>query len=72
MVSPQTCPICSTQLAHDAATDSPLFPFCSTRCKQIDLHRWTEGRYTIVETATLEQMLEEQSRAELDGFQTDE
>jgi len=66
MVRPQTCPICEKQLAHDAAIDSPLFPFCSVRCKQIDLHRWTEGRYTIVETATLEELIEEQARAELE------
>jgi endogenous inhibitor of DNA gyrase (YacG/DUF329 family) len=26
-----------------------LIPFCSDRCKSIDLLRWSEGRYAIVE-----------------------
>ena len=25
------------------------FPFCSPRCRQIDLYRWSEGKYAIVE-----------------------
>ena len=26
-----------------------MFPFCSERCRQIDLYRWSEGKYAIVE-----------------------
>ena len=29
--------------------ESALFPFCSVRCQQIDLYRWSEGKYAIVE-----------------------
>ncbi len=27
--------------------DNPAFPFCSERCKMIDLHRWLGGEYRI-------------------------
>jgi len=42
------CPICKT-----AVPDKPpesgksYFPFCSERCKLIDLGRWLGGRYQI-------------------------
>jgi endogenous inhibitor of DNA gyrase (YacG/DUF329 family) len=35
------CPICG-KLAVEAYR-----PFCSARCKQVDLHRWLSGRYAI-------------------------
>jgi endogenous inhibitor of DNA gyrase (YacG/DUF329 family) len=35
------CPICGA-LAVEAHR-----PFCSPRCKQVDLHRWLTGRYAI-------------------------
>jgi endogenous inhibitor of DNA gyrase (YacG/DUF329 family) len=46
--SPQ-CPICSKPLAADACAESSLFPFCSERCKQVDLARWFGGKYEVVE-----------------------
>ena len=49
MIRPQTCPICNRQLALDAASSSKLFPFCSERCRQVDLFRWADGKYAIVE-----------------------
>lgn len=61
-IGPSTCAVCDTELPASAASDSPLFPFCSRRCKLIDLYRWTEGKYAIVEPLTLEQLLEEQVR----------
>ncbi|MBW3541622.1 MAG: DNA gyrase inhibitor YacG [Planctomycetes bacterium] len=48
MISPQTCPICDKALPATAA-ESKLFPFCSERCRQVDLYRWMTGRYAIVE-----------------------
>ncbi len=27
--------------------DNPLFPFCSSRCRQVDLGRWLGGAYVI-------------------------
>jgi uncharacterized protein len=43
MIGPQTCPICEKALEPEA--DS--FPFCSPRCTQIDLLRWSKGEYAI-------------------------
>jgi hypothetical protein len=59
---PQACPICAHELPTGAATDSPLYPFCSRRCKLIDLSRWTEGKYAIVEQRTIDELLEQQAR----------
>ena len=35
------CPICGKPASEIAR------PFCSTRCKDIDLSRWLSGRYVI-------------------------
>ncbi len=37
------CPICG----KGVRTDHPYFPFCSERCKLVDLGRWLDGRYRI-------------------------
>lgn len=57
-----TCPICGTALPPAAADESPLFPFCSLRCKQVDLYRWMTGRYAVVESLTIERLVEEAGR----------
>ena len=57
MVRLPTCPICNTELPAPSL-ESPLFPFCSVRCKQIDLYRWCEGRYAIVDALTPEKLAE--------------
>lgn len=41
-----TCPICGRRLTG-SITDWPSFPFCSQRCKMIDLGRWLEESYSI-------------------------
>ncbi len=56
MIRPQTCPICGNDLAADAALESDWFPFCSKRCRQIDLYRWSEGKYAILEPLTPEHL----------------
>jgi len=35
------CPICGKDAAEKTR------PFCSVRCKDIDLNRWLSGRYVI-------------------------
>jgi len=41
------CPICRTAMVtRDLAADKH-FPFCSRRCKLIDLGRWFDGAYQI-------------------------
>lgn len=39
------CPVCSAPAANRA--ENAAFPFCSARCKQIDLSRWLGGDYVI-------------------------
>lgn len=42
-----TCPICKKSVS-DVAPDRPAaYPFCSDRCKLIDLGRWLDGKYQI-------------------------
>ena len=35
------CPECGRPSSRDA------YPFCSTRCKEVDLNRWLSGGYAI-------------------------
>ncbi|MHC4083442.1 MAG: DNA gyrase inhibitor YacG [Planctomycetota bacterium] len=37
------CPICARPVRASAET----FPFCSTRCRYVDLGRWLDGKYRI-------------------------
>jgi len=39
-----TCPICGRSFT---TTDSPALPFCSDRCRQIDLGRWLRECYSV-------------------------
>ena len=38
-----TCPICKKTVARD----NPDFPFCSERCRIIDLGNWATDQYVI-------------------------
>lgn len=38
------CPICRTEVPWE---ENPFRPFCSERCRLIDLGAWAEGRYKI-------------------------
>lgn len=58
MIQPITCPICDKQLSP-TASDSPYFPFCGVRCKQIDLSRWLDGKYAVVEDLTPDRLMME-------------
>lgn len=39
------CPQCGAAMEY--RTDNPARPFCSPRCKLIDLGAWAEERYAI-------------------------
>ena len=41
------CPICKRPVADDAPDRPAAYPFCSDRCKLIDLGRWIDGAYVI-------------------------
>ena len=38
------CPICEKEFAIE---ESPAPPFCSDRCRRIDLGRWLKGQYAV-------------------------
>ena len=42
---PTPCPICKKPVADAQA--NPTWPFCSDRCKLIDLGRWLDGKYLV-------------------------
>ena len=44
-MSSPLCPICRQPAAAPAS--NPAFPFCSDRCKVIDLSKWLGGDYAI-------------------------
>lgn len=67
MIRSPTCPICDKELPPEAITGSAVFPFCSKRCKQIDLYRWTQGEYAIVEELTPERLFERLAEDEPEG-----
>lgn len=46
MEKKRKCPICHKEL-HFSIKDSPFGPFCSERCKKIDLLNWIEEKYRI-------------------------
>ncbi len=37
-----TCPICRREFRPE---ESPALPFCSQRCRLVDLGRWLDERY---------------------------
>jgi uncharacterized protein len=49
------CPICKTAVDSEVNEE---FPFCSERCKDIDLGNWATERYVISEPAFDEEALE--------------
>jgi uncharacterized protein len=46
------CPICSKRLEIQSIDQLPSFPFCSERCKLVDLGRWIDGKYAIPVTTS--------------------
>jgi endogenous inhibitor of DNA gyrase (YacG/DUF329 family) len=41
------CPICSKFYEIATLDDLPSFPFCTERCRLVDLGRWIDGEYVI-------------------------
>jgi len=47
------CPICKREVdENEQYRPGSLFPFCSERCKLIDLGRWLSGKYQIPTSGT--------------------
>lgn len=53
------CPICK-KVVEDAPADLETRPFCSPRCKQIDLANWLEGKYRISRPVSPEDLSDEE------------
>ncbi|MCC7291982.1 MAG: DNA gyrase inhibitor YacG [Phycisphaerales bacterium] len=43
------CPTCRQMFHVERREDAPWRPFCSQRCKLVDLGRWLDGSYRISE-----------------------
>lgn len=43
------CPRCGKGLQYQSIKDLPYFPFCSERCKMVDLGLWLEEKHRISE-----------------------
>ena len=61
MPTPIKCPVCGRKNDFSAA---PVGPFCSARCKQIDLGKWLGEDYRISEPLTPDHL---ESYADLTG-----
>ena len=72
MTKPLHCPICKKLVP----LDSPEVPFCSERCRTIDLGKWASGEYKIsspiLDPDVLESLQNEQARTELQDTPTKE
>jgi uncharacterized protein len=55
----RNCPICKTVV--DSAS-SPEFPFCSERCRLLDLGAWSAEKYVVSEPIFDQEELEEAGR----------
>jgi len=49
MTEPRTarCPTCRKPVETEKERRPADFPFCSERCRLVDLHRWLTGAYVI-------------------------
>lgn len=69
MIRPATCPICRKPVLPGPGGEEPVWrPFCSERCRQVDLMRWFDGKYAIVDPLTPE-ALEEANLPDLEADQ---
>lgn len=66
MIRLPECPICGKAVPPASEGTSSNSPFCSRRCKEVDLVRWCEGRYAVVESVDLQE-LEDSSGENFEG-----
>ena len=59
------CPTCKTQWSVSRREDAPFRPFCSKRCKMIDLYKWFAGEYKISEPLPQSPMLPDDAGEDL-------
>lgn len=56
------CPICGREVEYEGRLPE-LYPFCSPRCRWVDLGRWLQGEYSIERPADLEDLEQGGERA---------
>lgn len=56
------CPICRKRVEVDKPEEAPHRPFCSRRCKLVDLGKWLNEEYRVTEEAS-----DPDARAEEEG-----
>lgn len=64
MIQPVSCPICQKTLPPEVL-GSKWFPFCSQRCKEIDLSRWLDGKYAVVQELDPQELYLQQLEGDL-------
>ena len=57
------CPICKNAVT----SDNENFPFCSDRCRTIDLGKWASGDYKVSSPVLDPELLEEVEQAQLNA-----
>lgn len=57
------CPICKKEVALDA----PDMPFCSDRCRVLDLGAWASGDYRVSSPILDPELLEEVEQSQLNA-----
>jgi len=62
------CPTCRTIVLRD----EPDFPFCSERCRLIDLGKWASGAYVISSPITDPEDIERVERKQEEHFRKKE
>ena len=55
------CPSCKKKFASDPTSNLMVLPFCSKRCRDVDLGNWLDERY-IVAKSDLSELDEDQLR----------
>jgi endogenous inhibitor of DNA gyrase (YacG/DUF329 family) len=58
------CPMCKAILQ---SMDVPTFPFCSDRCRLLDLNNWMEGKYAVSRPVDPTDELDDLPRKPLEG-----
>jgi endogenous inhibitor of DNA gyrase (YacG/DUF329 family) len=62
------CPTCRKLVMRD----EPEFPFCSERCRMIDLGKWASGDYVISTPITDPEAMESQPQPRPNGHASDD
>lgn len=46
------CPICQKPVAKPILGQASFFPFCSERCRMVDLGKWLDSEYRVAAVET--------------------